>query len=57
MSMSSYYSWVSHEHEQLLVMSWARACAVITNEFCMSMSTSYSLETHQHEQLLLISSA
>ena len=50
--MSSYYLWVAHEHEQLLLISCAWACAVITEELRMSMSTYYSWVTHEHKQLL-----
>ena len=39
MSMSSYYLWLAHEYVQVLVMSFAWAGAVITDELRMNMSS------------------
>ena len=55
--MSCYYLWVAHAHEQLLLMSCAWACAVITDELLMSMSSYYWWVFHEHKHFLLLSNA
>ena len=39
MSMNSYYLWLANEYVQVLVMSFASAWAVITDELRMNMSS------------------
>ena len=55
--MCSYYCWVLYDHEQLLLMGFWWAWAVIAYELRMSMCSYYSLLTHEHEKLLLKSCA
>ena len=57
MRMCSYYLWVGHVHQHLLLLSKAWSWAVITYEFRMSISTDYSWVTHEYEQLLVMSFA
>ena len=55
--MCSYFLWVLHEHEELLLMGFSWAWAVIAYDLHMSLCSYYFLLTHEHEDLLLKSLA
>ena len=55
MSMSSNYSWVTHEQFLLITCAWA--WAIITDELRMSICSYYWRVAHEHEHLLLLSNA